>query len=50
MKEIVKPKKKKFIRPVLQEKGSLRQLTKLKGGSTNDGGGKPKTKTSGASA
>jgi hypothetical protein len=37
-------KKPKYQRPEIKVHGSLRQLTQVKGGIRNDGGGKPKTK------
>jgi hypothetical protein len=36
--------------PVLKIHGDLRKLTAVKGGTGGDGSGKPKTKSSGASA
>ncbi len=42
-------KKKSYHRPRLVMYGDLRRLTMAKGGTKNDGGGKPATKLSGAS-
>jgi hypothetical protein len=42
--------KKPYRPPRLTVYGDLRRLTLAKGGSSNDGGGKPKTKASGANA
>lgn len=44
-------KKKPYRSPELTVHGDIRALTRVKGGSANDGGGgKPKTKASGAGA
>lgn len=43
-------KKKPYRPPRLVAYGDLRTLTMAKGGNKNDGGGKPATKLSGASA
>lgn len=43
-------KKKPYRPPRLTVYGDLRRLTMVKGGSANDGGGKPRTKLSGANA
>lgn len=42
--------KKPYRSPRLVVHGDLRRLTMAKGGTNNDGGGKPRTKSGGASA
>lgn len=42
--------KKPYRTPRLVVHGDLRRLTMTKGGTTNDGAGKPRTKSGGASA
>lgn len=41
-------KKKVYTSPRLVSYGDFRTLTRAKGGSANDGGGKPRTKSGGA--
>ena len=41
--------RKPYRSPTLKVHGDFRKLTAAKGGSGNDGSGKPKTKTTGAS-
>lgn len=42
--------KKPYRSPALKVHGDFRRLTAAKGGTNNDGGGKPATKSSGPSA
>lgn len=44
------PVKRPYRAPVLKVYGDFRKLTAAKGGTGGDGGGKPSTKLSGASA
>jgi hypothetical protein len=44
------PAKQPYRSPTLKVHGDFRTLTAAKGGSSNDGQGKPKTKSSGANA
>lgn len=44
------PAKRPYRAPVLKVHGDFGKLTAVKGGVNNDGGGKPNTKASGASA
>ncbi len=43
-------KKRPYRTPRLTVHGDLKTITMAKGGSSNDGGGKPRTKVSGGSA
>ncbi len=49
MKRRQKPKK-PYRKPTLKVHGDIRALTGAKGGTSNDGPGKPKTKLAGANA
>ena len=44
------PAKRPYRAPTLKVHGDFRKLTAAKGGSSNDGGGKPKTRSSGPNA
>ena len=44
------PPKRLYRAPVLKVHGDFRKLTAAKGGTSNDGGGKPNTKLSGQGA
>jgi hypothetical protein len=44
------PAKKPYRAPTLKVHGDFRKLTASKGGASNDGGAKPKTKTTGTNA
>ena len=50
MKAKASQSKKAYRPPRLTVYGNLRQLTRAKGGASNDGGGKPRTKASGGNA
>ncbi|MFI5280419.1 MAG: hypothetical protein ACHQU1_07980 [Gemmatimonadales bacterium] len=41
-------RKSPYRKPVLRTHGDIREITKAKHGNRGDGGGKPKTKTTGA--
>ena len=44
------PVKRPYKTPTLKVHGNFRKLTAAKGGTANDGSGKPKTKSSGTNA
>lgn len=44
------PAKRPYRAPTLKVHGDFRKLTTVKGGTSNDGSGKPKTKSSGPNA
>lgn len=44
------PAKRPYRAPILKVHGDFRKLTAAKGGTNNDGGGKPQTKTGGPGA